>query len=177
MQKKVLIEDLYTCITGCFGSYFDLINFPNTTKALERQFARRPGVWSRKHHDSACLTNNSRRDMSVILPSWEDASIFHAVLASLRESPTGAGKVTMVGLFLWIPCHTNTFATDSASPVGSRLHCLLVSYFHAFKFLIKYLIPSRWRFACRAYQEPWKVPNVCGMGCPSFFSVDCGDFW
>ena len=115
--------------------------------------------------------------MSAILPSWEDASIFHAVLASLRESPTGAGKVTMAGLFLWIPCHTNTFATDSASPVGSRLHCLLVSYFHAFKFLIKYLIPSRWRFACRAYQEPWKVQNVCGMGCPSFFSVDCGDFW
>ena len=50
-------------------------------------------------------------------------------------------------------------------------------YFHAFKFLIKCLIPSRWRFACRAYQEPWKVQNVCGMGCPSFFSVDCGDFW
>ena len=128
---------------------------------------------------SACLTNNSRRDMSVILPSWEDASIFHAVLASLRESPTVAGKVTMAGLFLWIPgpYHTSTFPTDSASPVGSRLHCLLVSYFHAFKFLIKCLIPSRWRFACRAYQEPWKVQNVCGMGCPSFFSVDCGDFW
>lgn len=49
---------------------------------------------------SACLTNNSRRDMLVILPSWEDASIFHAVLASLRESPTVAGKVTMAGLFL-----------------------------------------------------------------------------
>ena len=37
-----------------FWSYFDLINFPNTTKAPGSQFARRPGVWSRKHHERIC---------------------------------------------------------------------------------------------------------------------------
>ena len=58
-----------------------------------------PQVCPTERSLSACLTN-SRRDMSAILPSWEDASIFHAVLASLRESPTVAGKVTMAGLFL-----------------------------------------------------------------------------